>query len=79
MDRPTPVGGVCFSPDGKYMATRSDRAVVRLWRLDDGSCVAVFSEHDMSINHITFTPDSEFLASGDWGGKVHIRRLSDFI
>ena len=66
----------CFSPDGNYVATgESPHGRVRLWRVDDGSCAAMFTEHTTSIRHIAFTPDGKFLASGDRDGVVVIRRL----
>ena len=66
----------CFSPDGNYVATgESPHGRVWLWRVDDGSCAAMFTEHTTSIRHIAFTPDGKFLASGDRDGVVVIHRL----
>ncbi len=73
------IGKACFSPDGRYIATASLNGTVRLWRTGDASCAAVFTEHNASVNHVAFTLDGEFLASGDGDGIVHISRLSDFI
>ena len=81
-------GGVypraCFSPDGKYVAAISNHREthiyrVRLWRLGETLCTAVFTEHKSLIYHVAFSPNGEFLASGDDDGIVHIRRLSDFV
>ncbi|KAI1784163.1 WD40-repeat-containing domain protein [Ganoderma leucocontextum] len=71
-----------FSPDGKYIATtfqNNFKYTVRLWRVGVASCAAVFTEHTVGIDHVAFSPNGEFLASGDVEGIVHIRRLSNFI
>ncbi len=75
---------VRFSPDGQYVATApkipdTGTYTVQLWRISDASCVAVFTEHKTYIEYLAFSPNGEFLASGDKEGIVHIRRLSDFI
>ena len=71
----------CFSPDGKYVAIASGdcetrSSMVRLWRIDDTSCAVVVTEHKNFVCRLAFSPDGEFLASGDGEGIVHIRRLS---
>ena len=76
--------GACFSPDGKYVATMSNKDkigiyAVRLWRIGETLCTAGFTEHKARIDHLAFSPNGEFLASGDEDGIVHIRRLSDYI
>ncbi|KAI1785964.1 HET-E [Ganoderma leucocontextum] len=70
----------CFSPGGKHVATASlyGDSKVQLWRIEDGSCVAAFPEHGRSVEHVAFSPNGEFLVSGDEGGMVHIRRISSF-
>ena len=71
----------CFSPDGKYVAIASGDcetrpSMVRLWRIDDMSCAVVVTEHKNFVCRLAFSPDGEFLASGDGEGVVHICRLS---
>ena len=67
----------CFSPDMRYIAT-AGRLTVQLWRTSDASRVTVFSEHSERVSHVTFSPNGEFLASGDKSGVVYIRSLSGF-
>ena len=74
----------CFSPDGNYVAVVSqdhstDIYAIRLWRIGETMCTALFTEHRRWITHLAFSPNGEFLASGDALGIVHIRRLSDFV
>ncbi len=73
-----------FSPDGRYAATMSNNRdthtyTVRLWRIGEASCAVEFTEHKDRITYLVFSPNGEFLASGDGKGIVYIRRLSDFI
>ena len=68
----------CFSPNGKYVATLLGTRV-QLWGVSDGLCLATFTEHKLRASHVAFSPNSEFLASADMDGIVHIRRLSNFI
>ena len=71
----------CFSPDGKHVATAAlhGDVKVRLWRVEDGACIGAFAEHGWSVEHIAFTPDGEFLTSGDAEGRVYIRRVSNIL
>nr|VWP01300.1 Polyketide synthase/peptide synthetase [Ganoderma boninense] len=70
-------GTGCFSPCGKYIVTRG--AQVKLWRASDGLWLVTFTEHKGYVSHVVFSPNGEFLASGDLDGIVHIRRLSNFL
>ena len=74
------VGRARFSPDGKHVATASfpGDSKVQLWRIEDGVSVAACSAHGWSVEHVVFSPNGEFLASGDMEGVVHICRVSGF-
>jgi WD40 repeat protein len=53
------VSGVCYSPDGQYLATASGSSVVRIWRAADGAALAALDGHDpdvmSSLAHATGT------------------------
>ena len=66
-----------FSPDMKYIATACG-TTVHLWRTSDVSSVTVFSEHIADVIQLLFSPNGQFLASGDDTGVIHIRSLSRF-
>ncbi|PIL33657.1 hypothetical protein GSI_04280 [Ganoderma sinense ZZ0214-1] len=76
-----PIAAACFSPCGEYVATGSrwKEQAARLWRMDDGSCVAVFPVFQGCAHHIAFSPNGESLALGTPSGIVHIHRLSDIV
>ena len=71
----------CFSPDGKYIAMTANHASrpVQLWRTGDGSEVAVLAGHRRGATHIAFSPNGEFLVSGDAEGIVCVHRLSSVL
>ena len=77
-------GRMCVSPDGKYVAAALDgdatnMSTVQVWRVGNAARLAMFTEHTDYIMQLAFSPNGEFLASGDREGLVYIRRLSDYI
>ena len=65
-------GRECMIATGTHLGGQ-----VRLWRIDDGSCVGEFACHVGKITHIAFSADGKFLISADCEGMVHIQRLSE--
>ena len=62
------VDSVCFSPDGKQLASGSWDETVRLWDVETGACVKTLEGHDEGVFSVCFSPDGRWLASGsgDW-------------
>ncbi|TFK92610.1 WD40 repeat-like protein, partial [Polyporus arcularius HHB13444] len=59
-----------FSPDGRYIAAGYKDGTVRMWDSQDGTCLAVFTEHLAPVTCLTFTPDGEILCSAAEDGTV---------
>lgn len=60
------VKSVAFSPDGQWLAA-ADRAAVRVWNIETGETINVFSG---AIEKIAFSPDGGLLALGSTAKEV---------
>ncbi|MBH8553166.1 hypothetical protein I8751_12450, partial [Nostocaceae cyanobacterium CENA357] len=67
------VRNVCFSPDGKYIATASDDHTARLWKVN-GQQVAQFAEHQGIVWSVNFSPNGKYIATAS-GHTVRLWNL----
>lgn len=67
----TPVHGLDFSPDGRWLAS-SGYQDVRLWQLSDLRRAAILKGHTHQIRCVRFSPDSALLASGSSDHTIRI-------
>ena len=82
------VGPAVFSPDNKYLATRSAQDTARLWQLSDGKMTREFnlkSPNDSDpLSRVVFSPDwnvAAIASEGEQSNKTQVRirlmRISD--
>jgi len=82
------VGPAVFSPDNKYLATRSAQDTARLWQLSDGTMAREFdlkSPNDSdSLTRVVFSPDwnvAAIVSTQEQSSKTQVRirllRISD--
>lgn len=61
----------------RILATASFDGSVRLWDVQDGSCIRVFSRHRDSVYSVSFSPSGCFLASGSLAGQLYIWNVQE--
>ena len=54
---------VCFSPDGKFIASGSRDKTIKLWNLQEQKEVFILSGHSELVSSVCFSPDGKFMKS----------------
>eukprot|EP00586_Coscinodiscus_wailesii_P013651 CAMPEP_0172520086 /NCGR_PEP_ID=MMETSP1066-20121228/291797_1 /TAXON_ID=671091 /ORGANISM="Coscinodiscus wailesii, Strain CCMP2513" /LENGTH=781 /DNA_ID=CAMNT_0013302781 /DNA_START=529 /DNA_END=2874 /DNA_ORIENTATION=- len=74
----SPTGQGSKSPSKPLMlATASFDGSVRLWNVQNGTCISVLSRHCDSVYSVSFSPSGDYLASGSLAGQLYIWNVSD--
>ena len=63
---------VCFSLDGRRLASGSDDSTVRLWDVETGACVRTLEGHGSPVLSVCFSPDGRMVASGSGDQTVNL-------
>ncbi|MCL2211628.1 MAG: WD40 repeat domain-containing protein [Treponema sp.] len=65
------VNTVVFSPDGNYILSGSNDNLIRLWDVNTGRLIRIFSSHSSSVQSVAFSPDgNQFISAGSWGDNT---------
>jgi len=63
-----------FSPDGKYLTLANRDFHANIWNVSSGKSLALLEEFNEWPRCVAFSPDSQFLATGDYG-KVRVWKV----
>ncbi|HEX5270039.1 MAG TPA: hypothetical protein VFW33_06120, partial [Gemmataceae bacterium] len=66
------VAGVCFSPDGRRLATASQDETVKLWDTATGQEALTLKGHTGMVTSVCFSADGNRLASASYDGTVRV-------
>ena len=66
------VWSVCFSSDGKKIASGSHDETVRVWHVETGECIKTFEGHNGSVWSVCFSSDGKKIASGSLDNTVRV-------
>lgn len=58
------ISALCYSPDGKHLASGSWDKTVKIWKVESGDLVHTLKGHNHIITTLTFSPNGKYLASG---------------
>ncbi|KAJ1917412.1 hypothetical protein H4219_003223 [Mycoemilia scoparia] len=64
----------CISKDasGRYLAVGSADALISIWDLEDYICIRTITDHIHPVTALSFSHDSQFLASNDEEPTIHV-------
>jgi len=66
------IKSVCFSPDGKKIASGSNDKTVRIWDAETGQLLHTMKVHTDIVSSVSFSRDGTKIASGSWDNSVII-------
>jgi WD40 repeat protein len=69
---PAWVSSVCFSPDGKWIASGSRDRTAKVWDARSGQQLLELQGHTDGVTSVAFSPDGKRLASGFYDGTVKV-------
>jgi WD40 repeat protein len=61
---------ICFSPDGRLIASGGSDKMVRVWEVATGLCLRTFIGHREAVNSVSFSPDGTLIASAGADKRV---------
>lgn len=66
------IRSVCFSPDGKFLATGAEDKLIRIWDLSSNQIVMTLQGHEQDIYSLDYFPSGDKLVSGSGDRTVRI-------
>ena len=66
------IRSVCFSPDGKYLATGAEDRQIRIWDIAEKKIKMLLTGHKQEIYSLDFSQNGRILASGSGDKTVRL-------
>ena len=78
-DQTDTIWAVCFSPDGKQLATGSSDMLIKTYSFNEGSAILAHTleGHTWYVGSLSFSPDSKLLCSGSWDRSIKFWNPAD--
>lgn len=70
------IRSVCFSPDGKFLATGAEDRLIRIWDIQRKEVVTVLEGHEQDIYSLAYFPRGDKIVSGSGDRTVRVWDLS---
>ncbi|KAE9407846.1 WD40 repeat-like protein [Gymnopus androsaceus JB14] len=71
------IRSVCFSPDGKYLATGAEDKQIRIWDIQKKRIRNIFDGHQQEIYSLDFSQDGRLIVSGSGDKTARIWDMVD--
>ena len=66
------IRSVCFSPDGRFLATGAEDKCIRVWDIRNRRILHTFQGHEQDIYSLDYSRDGRFIASGSGDRSVRL-------
>lgn len=63
---------ICYSPDGKLLATGSTDMTAIIWNIETGRQIKILKGHKAGIHIVKFSPDGKTIATGSADGMIKL-------
>ena len=70
------IRSVCFSPNGKFIATGAEDKTVKVWDIEQKTN-QTFNGHTLDIYSLDYSPDGRIIASGSGDKKVKVWNVEE--
>ena len=71
------IRSVCFSPDGRYLATGAEDKCIRVWDIASRQILKTFQGHEQDIYSLDYSRDARIIASGSGDRTVRLWNVRD--